>query len=501
MSLGLPLILVAAGVNLILAQYWTMKEYLLVLASSEVTILLVTCGFFASCSLGYLLASHRLRRYVVWASLPLAALQLAFPWFLKELAALFYRGAVPHITPVLLGFGVLIIAPLYTVLLPYMIEAREQQGPDRPASAVAVCYGLELCGALLGIAFILMVGRRHFLPLLVLYFLNLGLILAYLYDSKRLLYGAIPIALCYGVVYPPLDRAATEDFYRSRGYPSIRLVESAQSLYNRIDVLQDGDGKLLLMNGREYFNPGDLEAFNQYVAGIPSALMPGSRVLIVGTGSLSSVYHASRTATSIDSVEIDPHVVELAKRHFSPYNHLEEVRNWRLHIDDAKHFLGSSNQIYDLIILDMVPPVYVQTALLFTREFYELAKAHLAPQGVLSIYTGSWFDAASLSQLEQSTEKTIDAVFPEYLVVNSRAAGMAFVYASSHLPFGKPDVLRLLGTVGTDDQDQVLDATEARLLIQDKKVVSLNNLRMVLEWSPSSYRTLASGLGTLGLGL
>jgi spermidine synthase len=483
--------------NLILAQYWTMKEYLLVLASSEVTILLAVASFLASCSLGYLLSPRQIGRAVSWACLLLFVIQLFFPWLLKELAAVMYQRELPHITLALLGFGILVMAPLYTILLPYLIRMQEETTGASRGAAVSICYGLELAGALLGVLIVLTVGRLSHASLLVIYFLNFSFILAFVYGTRTVLYAAIPVSLCYGLLYGPLERAATVDFYQSRESDEpIRLLGVAQSLYNRIDVLQNQQGeKFLLLNGREYFNPSDLEAFNRYLTGVPSSLMPGSRVLIVGTGSLSSVYHASRSAATVESVEIDAQVVGLTKELFREYNHLETIKNWRLHIDDAKHFLGSTEARYDLIAVDMVPPVYVQTALLFSREFYELAKQRLTPRGVLSIYTGDWFGKAETSPFAYNPVKTIDAVFPEYLVVNSQAAGMAFAYASPHMPFGKQDVLTLLEASGSSGQDQVFEPQEARPLIAHHRVSSLEDLRIVLEWAPSGYRDLVSVFG------
>jgi len=493
-SASVPWVLVCAGANLVLAQYWMMKEYLLVLESSELTILLVMAAFFASCSLGYLMSSRSLGRPVAYASLVLSVIQLLFPWLLKELAAAMYQEDIPHMAPFLLGFGVLVMAPLYTILLPSLIRMREALAVDDRGEAVALCYGLELGGALLGIAIILTVGRVSHVALLTLYFVNLSLILAFVHGAKSVLAAAVPISLCYGFLYGPLERAATVDFYQARdGVHVVRLLGSAQSLYNRIDVLQDADGhKSLLMNGLEYFNPTNLEAFNRYIAGIPSQLMPGSRVLIVGTGSLSSVFHASKFSNRVESVEIDPQVVGLTATLFREFNRLDQVQNWTLHIDDAKHFLGSSHERYDLIILDLIPPVYVQTALLFTREFYELAKSRLTPHGVLSVYTSYWFEAESIGANPSPVEKTIDSVFPEYLVLNGREAGMAFVYASTHLPFSKQDVLALLEVGGTKERDEVWMAAEVRPLLQGKREISLNNFGVVLQWAPSAYTAFAS---------
>lgn len=496
MGSRVPWVLVCAGMNLILAQYWTMKEYLLVLASSEVTILLATVSFFASCSLGYLLAPKQAGRAVPWICLLLFVIQIFFPWVLKELATAMYQRDIPHVTPLLLGFGILVMAPLYTILLPLLIGVREEARGTMRGEAIVACYGLELVGAFLGVLIVLTLGRFSHASLLVVYFLSFSLILAFVYGTRTVLYAAIPVSLCYGLLYGPLDRAATVDFYQSRDGEPVRLLGSAQSLYNRIDVLQNQRGeKLLLLNGQEYFNPTDLESFNRYLAGIPSLLAPGGKVLIVGTGSLSSVYHASQSAASVESVEIDAQVVDLTKDLFQEYNHIETVTHWKLHIDDAKHFLGSTTERYDLIAIDMVPPVYVQTALLFSREFYELAKQRLTPRGVLSIYTGAWFDEAEMHRCEYNPIKTIDSVFSEYLVVNSKAAGMAFVYASPHMPFGKQEVLAFLNASGGGGQDQVFEPQEARPLMTRNRVSSMEDLRIVLEWVPTGYRDFVASFG------
>lgn len=483
-------ILFCAGVNLILAQYWTMKEYLLVLDTSEVTILLVVGSFFASCSLGYIVPFKRIQRSFRWVCILVCIVQFSYPWLFKEFAAVLYRYEVPHFTSILLGFGILVMAPLYTILLPYFIEIHEKKSHSKHGNALTACYGLELVGSLAGIGIILTVGRVSFPALVVIYFLCLSTVMTFILGSKKVLFAAVPISLCYGFLYAPLDRIGAEDFYRTYYQTSnIQLIASSQSIYNRIDVLQDYMGdKYLLMNGNEYFNSTDMEAFNEYISGIPSSLMPGSSVLIIGTGSLSSVYHASKFAETVESVEIDSKVVKLTRRLFRKYSHIDEVENWTLHIDDAKHFLGTTEKIFDLIILDLVPPVYIQTALLYTREFYELVKQHLSPNGVLSIYTGVRFGSTSFEDIINVPEKTIDAVFPDYLVLNSKAADMAFIYASPALPFGKKELVDHLKSKGTYGQDEVFGPSEVRPLLKGKQITSMANLGIVSEWSPWDFQ-------------
>lgn len=490
-------ILVCAGINLILAQYWTMKEYLLVMTSSEVSILIAASVFIASGSFGYWLAPAGASPWVPRLAVGVFALHLAMPWMIKALTSVFFHYDVPHLTFWLAGFGLVVMAPLYTVILPMLVEARECISGTAGAHALVRCYGFELFGALLGIGVILVVGRSSHVWLLVIYFAVLAVLIGLLFDRPRAALVCLPVALSYGLLYEPLDRFAAQDLYRIREQDaSLQLLDSAQSLYNRIDIATTDDGGLrLFMNGREYFNPTDLEIFNRYLSGLPSELMPGSRVLIIGTGSMSSVYHASRHAASVESVEIDEQVVRLTRNRFRAFNHLDHVHNWTLHIDDAKHFLGSTAQQYDLIVVDLVPPVYVQTALLFSKEFYELAKRRLSPTGVLSIYTGHLLDKASMADTLYSPIATIEAVFPEYLVVSSRAGKNGFVYASSKLPFGRDDVARLLVESTRMGGETVLTREEVRPLLAGTKVTSMDDLGIVMEWAPSPYREPLSRLG------
>ncbi len=57
-------------------------------------------------------------------------------------------------------------------------------------------------------------------------------------------------------------------------------------------------------------------------------------------------------------------------------------------IDDGRHYLERSSEQYDVITLDPPPPVEAAgSSLLYSKEFYEIAKRHLRPGGILQ----QWF--------------------------------------------------------------------------------------------------------------
>jgi len=107
------------------------------------------------------------------------------------------------------------------------------------------------------------------------------------------------------------------------------------------------------------------------------------RVLIVGFGSGMSVSAVARypDVQRIDCVEIEPAVIQAA-----PY--LEKLnrgvlRDRRLHLvlDDARNFLLTSHEQYDLIISQPSNPWIAGIATLFTDEYYAAARKHLTPGG------------------------------------------------------------------------------------------------------------------------
>ena len=121
------------------------------------------------------------------------------------------------------------------------------------------------------------------------------------------------------------------------------------------------------------------------LAHVPLLLHPNpQRAAILGLGSGvtlgSALTHRSTAATVL---EISPEVVE-ASRFFEAENHraLADPRTRaggrrRPHAPDARH------EAYDVIVSEPSNPWMAGIASLFTREFFEGARARLAPGGVL----------------------------------------------------------------------------------------------------------------------
>jgi hypothetical protein len=117
------------------------------------------------------------------------------------------------------------------------------------------------------------------------------------------------------------------------------------------------------------------------------------KVLIVGAGTGNDVGIAlAEGARHVDAVEIDPVLVQLG-RHYNPERAYQNPRV-TVHIDDGRAFLQNTDQRYNLIIFalpDSLTALAGQSALrlenyLFTSQAVQLARAHLAPGGMYTMY-------------------------------------------------------------------------------------------------------------------
>jgi spermidine synthase len=74
-------------------------------------------------------------------------------------------------------------------------------------------------------------------------------------------------------------------------------------------------------------------------------------------------------------------------KHFGEHNY-NVVDNPKVHvqIDDARHYLLTSDEKYDAITSDPFDPWVKGAATLYTKEFFEVAKKKLNPGGVITVF-------------------------------------------------------------------------------------------------------------------
>jgi spermidine synthase len=105
------------------------------------------------------------------------------------------------------------------------------------------------------------------------------------------------------------------------------------------------------------------------------------RVLVIGFGGGMTLSALSRypEVERLDCVEIEPAVLGAAPL-LTELNR-NVLQDPRVHIifDDARNFLFTSRQQYDLIVSEPSNPWMAGIASLYTQEFYHAAQQRLAP--------------------------------------------------------------------------------------------------------------------------
>lgn len=108
------------------------------------------------------------------------------------------------------------------------------------------------------------------------------------------------------------------------------------------------------------------------------------RIYLVGFGGgrIPMIFHHYFPNVVIESTEIDPNVVSLAKRFFG----IRPDYRMKVFVEDGRKYLeknSSNTSRYDMILVDCYTGVGKHPYALSTKEFYGVCKAHLATGGVV----------------------------------------------------------------------------------------------------------------------
>jgi hypothetical protein len=114
---------------------------------------------------------------------------------------------------------------------------------------------------------------------------------------------------------------------------------------------------------------------------------PESALIIcfgMGTGYRSALSWGIETT----AVELVPSVRDAFTFYHADAREVLRNSKGRIIIDDGRRYLNRTTDKFDVIVIDPPPPVEAAgSSLLYTEEFYERAKKHLRPNGILQ----AWF--------------------------------------------------------------------------------------------------------------
>jgi spermidine synthase len=138
-----------------------------------------------------------------------------------------------------------------------------------------------------------------------------------------------------------------------------------------------------------------------------------TNVLMIGLGggSTQRAYQRLYPEVTVETVEIDPVVAQVARQYFG----LKETPTQRVQISDGRVFLRRTSTRYGAILLDAYLSNRYGSSIpyhLATKEFFELAASHLSTNGVLA-YNVIGTMQGWRADLLGAIAKTMRAVFPQ----------------------------------------------------------------------------------------
>jgi spermidine synthase len=163
-----------------------------------------------------------------------------------------------------------------------------------------------------------------------------------------------------------------EDFLTMR-YRVEKTLFSGESDFQHIDIVEtSGFGKMLFNDSTAMISERDEFIYHEMIAHVPLFVHPGAeRVLVIGGGDGGTVREVLKHpgVRHCRLVEIDPLVVEGCRKHIPVTSAALDDPRAEVTIGDGVEFVATTDERYDLVIVDSTDPVGPATPL-FGPEFY-----------------------------------------------------------------------------------------------------------------------------------
>jgi spermidine synthase len=317
-------------------------------------------------------------------------------------------------------------------LTPRLIDEHAHGNPAGAGRA----YAINIAGGIIG-------------PLIAAY-----LLLPWLGTRTALLALAVPVLLLYlwaiaatrvGALVRPLHRLETIASFAalfgfallvSRGYEDAIFYRGPHEIRRdhvaTVAAYGEGMAKRLLVNG---IGMTTLTPITKVMAHLPLAVHGQAKSGLVICFGMGTTFRAMRS-WGIDTtvVELSRSVTESFGFFFADADDVVASPAAHVVVDDGRRYLLRSDRKLDVITLDPPPPVEAAgSSLLYSREFYDVVKAHLAPGGILQ----QWFPPSEDASIQDAVARALHESFP-YVVAFRSIADWGYHFLASMTPI--PDI-------------------------------------------------------------
>jgi len=439
-------------------------------------------------------ASARPRVVFGWCQMLLCAAIAWASWMLTD--SMPYWPVNPSITAdAWFNFQLDIVRCLWVVLpgailwgasFPLALAALASRNQD-PGRLVGGVYAANTIGAIIGslcasLLLVVWLGSQHATQVLILISALSGLLVlstgaseepagrTQLAGTVTIIAAAALAGLLSRTVHPIPGIFAAYGRYTATRLGQADVIYMGEGWNATVAVTRLSGGIL------NYHNAGKVQASSepqdmrlQRMLGHLTTLIPrqAKKVVVIGCGA-----GVTAGAVSIDPAvehqtiaEIEPLVPKVVAKYFGEHNfHVVDNPKVHIRIDDARHYLLTTNEKFDAITSDPLDPWVKGAAMLYTEEFFNLAKSKLNPGGAITLFVQLY---ESNTEAVKSEIATFMKVFPNGIVWGNTNNGAGYD-------------LVLLGQV--EDTKIDVDAIQARLqrpeyapMAQSLREIGMNN--------------------------
>lgn len=335
------------------------------------------------------------------------------------------HGTSPGVNALRLSVAIIPFCVACGFLTPLLIDRFSQGDPRKAGTAYAVNILGCIAGPLLG-GFLLLpyMSEQKAVALTAVCFGAFGLPWLKIKGGKA--GQGLARAYAAAAVFAAALGWLSKDFL-ALSKPEIILRDATAS----VAVIYRPSGKHLLVNG---VGVTTLTPVTKWMAHLPLAYLshPPSNALVICFGMGTTFRSLLSWQISATAVELVPSVPRVFGYYHPDAAEVLKSPSAHVVIDDGRRFLERTREQFDVITLDPAPPVEAAgTSLLYSRQFYALAKKRLKPDGILQQW--HWrekVDPALLAALARALTES----FPYVKVYRVGPSGFHFLASSSPLP-------------------------------------------------------------------
>jgi len=301
-------------------------------------------------------------------------------------------------------FGIAPFAGVMGFLTPLLVDRWSAGDPDRAGKA----YGINVVGCIVGpllSGFLLLpfLGERWSTLILTLPWLAMAIGSAYNANSRL-----VTRAAAYGAAIAALVILFfTQDF--ATQYPQREVLRDSTAT-----VIATGEGmsKRLVINGVDITAMVPIPKMMAHLS-LASLPQPPHNALVICFGMGTTFRSAMSWGIPSTAVDLVPSVPKLFTYYHRDAGKILASPRARVVIDDGRRFLERSPEEYDVIIIDPPPPVQAAgSSLLYSEDFYAVARKRLRPGGILQQFLPDGVNDANDNQLKASVARALQNSFP-----------------------------------------------------------------------------------------